>query len=207
MGLDPAMSGKTAMVVYAVNRETNKRYVLDVHNMSESTPQKIDSLIKEWVIEYNPQELRIEINAYQKAFSLDNELRMWLASRGTALREHFTSKNKWDVNFGVAAMSSLFGSMRDGKYNKDNLIELPDNSNEHVKALVNQLITWKADTKGPTDCVMALWFCEIRAKELIQQSNFRTAHANNKWATRRNVAMQGVVNLDEMAMESLSGLY
>jgi hypothetical protein len=207
MGLDPAMSGKTAMVVYAINRETNKRYVLDVHNMAESTPQKIDSLIKEWVVEYNPQELRIEINAYQKAFSLDNDLRMWLASRGTALREHFTSKNKWDVNFGVAAMSSLFGSMRDGKFNKDNLIELPDNSNEHVKALVNQLITWKADTKGPTDCVMALWFCEIRAKELIQQSNFRTAHANNKWATRRNVAMQGVVNLDEMAMESLSGLY
>ena len=207
MGLDPAMSGKTAMVVYAVNRETNKRYVLDVHNMAESTPQKIDSLIKEWVEEYKPQELRIEINAYQKAFSLDNELRMWLASRGTALREHFTSKNKWDVNFGVAAMSSLFGSMRDGKYNRDNLIELPDNSNEHVKALVNQLITWKADTKGPTDCVMALWFCEIRAKELIQQSNFRTAHANNKWATRRNVAMQGIVNLDEMAMETLSGLY
>ena len=207
MGLDPAMSGKTAMVVYAINRETNKRYVLDVHNMAESTPQKIDSLIKEWVEEYKPQELRIEINAYQKAFSLDNELRMWLASRGTALREHFTSKNKWDVNFGVAAMSSLFGSMRDGKYNRDNLIELPDNSNEHVKALVNQLITWKADTKGPTDCVMALWFCEIRAKELIQQSNFRTAHANNKWATRRNVAMQGIVNLDEMAMESLSGLY
>ena len=207
MGLDPAMSGKTAMVVYAINRETNKRYVLDVHNMAESTPQKIDSLIKEWVEEYKPQELRIEINAYQKAFSLDNELRMWLASRGTALREHFTSKNKWDVNFGVAAMSSLFGSMREGKYNKDNLIELPDNSNEHVKALVNQLITWKADTKGPTDCVMALWFCEIRAKELIQQSNFRTAHANNKWATRRNVAMQGIVNLDEMAMETLSGLY
>jgi len=207
MGLDPAMSGKTAMVVYAINRETNKRYVLDVHNMAESTPQKIDSLIKEWVEEYKPQELRIEINAYQKAFSLDDQLRMWLASRGTALREHFTSKNKWDVNFGVAAMSSLFGSMREGKFNKDNLIELPDNSNEHVKALVNQLITWKADTKGPTDCVMALWFCEIRAKELIQQSNFRTAHANNKWATRRNVAMQGIVNLDEMAMESLSGLY
>ena len=207
MGLDPAMSGKTAMVVYAVNRETNKRYVLDVHNMAESTPQKIDSLIKEWVEEYKPQELRIEINAYQKAFSLDDQLRQWLASRGTALREHFTSKNKWDVNFGVAAMSSLFGSMREGKFNQDNLIEIPDNSNEHVKALVNQLITWKADTKGPTDCVMALWFCEIRAKELIQQSNFKTAHANNKWATRRNVAMQGIVNLDEMAMESLSGLY
>jgi hypothetical protein len=97
--------------------------------------------------------------------------------------------------------------MREGKFNRDNLIEIPDNSNEHVKALVNQLITWKADTKGPTDCVMALWFCEIRAKELIQQSTFRTSHVTNKWATRRNIAQQGIVNLDEMAMESLSGLY
>ena len=207
LGLDPAMSGKTAMVAYAFNKDTHKRYILDVYNMHESTPQKIDFLIKDWVETYRPQELRIEINAYQKSFSLDTDLRMWLGSRGCALREHFTSKNKWDVNFGVAAMSSLFGSMRDGKFQHDNLIELPDNSNEHVKALVNQLITWKADTRGPTDCVMALWFCEIRAKEMIQSSRSQVSHVKNKWATRRNVSMQGIVNLDEMAMETLSGLY
>jgi hypothetical protein len=201
MGLDPAMAGKTAAVMYAVNRETHKRYVLDVHNMSDPTPQKIRALIEEWVTVYRPQELRIEINAFQKAFALDDDLRQWLASRGTALREHFTGKNKWDVGFGVASMSSLFGSMRDGKFNKDNLIELPDNSNEHVKALVNQLITWKADTRGATDCVMALWFCEIRAKELILQSSRITSHIGNRYATRRNLAQQGIVNLDELAME------
>jgi hypothetical protein len=201
MGLDPAMSGKTAAIMYAFNRDTHKRYVLDVHNMSDPTPQKIRALIEDWVITYRPLELRIEINAFQKAFSLDDDLRQWLASRGTALREHFTGKNKWDVGFGVASMSTLFGSMRDGKFNKDNLIELPDNSNEHVKALVNQLITWKPDTKGATDCVMALWFCEIRVKELIQQSHVISSHAGNRFATRRNVARQGVVNLDELAME------
>jgi hypothetical protein len=201
MGLDPAMSGKTAAIMYAFNRDTHKRYVLDVHNMSDPTPQKIRALIEDWVITYRPLELRIEINAFQKAFSLDDDLRQWLASRGTALREHFTGKNKWDVGFGVASMSTLFGSMRDGKFNKDNLIELPDNSNEHVKALVNQLITWKPDTKGATDCVMALWFCEIRVKELIQQSHVISSHAGNRFATRRNVARQGVINLDELAME------
>ena len=207
MGLDPAMSGKTAAVVYAVNRQTHKRYILDVHNMSDPTPQKVDSLIKEWVKEYKPLELRIEINAFQKYYTLDIDFRQWLASHGTALREHFTSKNKWDVGFGVAAMSPLFGSMRDGKFNGDNLIELPDNSNEHVKALVNQLITWKPDTKGPTDCVMALWFCEIRARELIMQANSQQMHVNNKWATRRNVAQRAVVNLDEIAAEQMSALY
>ncbi len=207
MGIDPAMSGKTAAVIYAVNRITHKRYVLDVHNMTDPTPQKIDALIKEWVTIYKPLELRVEINAYQKSFSLDTDFRQWLASHGTALREHWTSKNKWDVGFGVAAMSPLFGSMRDGKFNGDNLIELPDNSNEHVKALVNQLITWKPDTKGPTDCVMALWFCELRAKELILQATRQSSHANNKWATRRNVAQRGIVNLDEYAMEQLAGHY
>ena len=201
MGLDPAMAGKTAAVMYAVNRETHKRYVLDVHNMSDPTPQKIRALIEDWVTIYRPQELRIEINAFQKAFSLDDDLRQWLASRGTALREHFTGKNKWDVGFGVASMSMLFGSMRDGKFNRDNLIELPDNSNEHIKALVNQLITWKPDTRGATDCVMALWFCEIRAKELIQQSSRMISHVHNRYATRRNLAQQGVINLDELAME------
>lgn len=202
MGLDPAMAGNTAAVMYAFNRMTQKRYVLDVFNMSDPTPQKIRSLIEEWVNRYHPQELRIEINAFQKAFSLDNDLRTWLASRGTALREHFTGKNKWDTGFGVAGMSPLFGSIREGKFQNDNLIEIPDNSNEHVKALINQLITWKADTKGKTDCVMALWFCEIRAKELIQQSTFQTLHINNRYATRRNVAQQGVINLDELLAEN-----
>ena len=202
MGIDPAMSGKTATIMYAVNRDTGKRYVLDVYNMQDPTPQKIRSLIEEWVDKYHPLELRVEINAYQKAFALDDDLRQWLASRGTNLREHFTGKNKWDVGFGVASMSGLFGSMRDGKFNRDNLIEIPDNSNEHVKALVNQLITWKPDTKGPTDCVMALWFCEIRAKELIQQSSHRSTHINNRWATRRNTAQRGIMSLNEMISEA-----
>ena len=207
MGFDPAMSGKAAAVMYTVNRESGRRYVLDVHNMSDPTPQKIQALIEDWVTTYHPMELRIEINAYQKAFSLDQDLRQWLAGRGCRLMEHFTGKNKWDVGFGVASMSALFGSMRDGKFVGDNIIELPDNSNEHVKALVNQLITWKPDVKGPTDCVMALWFCEIRAKEIVQQGMNLTSHARNRWATKRNVAQQGLVNLDELAMEAHAALY
>jgi hypothetical protein len=207
MGFDPAMSGKAAAVMYSVNRESGRRYILDVFNMVEPTPQKIRSLIEDWVNEYHPMEIRIEINAYQKAFSLDEELRQWLAGRGTRLMEHFTGKNKWDVGFGVAGMSPLFGSMREGKFNGDNLIELPDNSNEHVKALVNQLITWKADTKGPTDCVMALWFCELRAKEIILQGQRQVSHATNRWATRRNLSQQGIINLDEMAMEQHASYY
>lgn len=202
MGLDPAMSGKTAGIVYALDRQSGNRMVIDAYNMADPTPQKIRALIEDWVVKYRPMELRIEINAFQKAFSLDEELRNWLAARGTQLREHFTGKNKWDVNFGVASMSGLFGTVRDGKHQRDNLISIPSHeNNEHIKALINQLITWKPDTRNPTDLVMALWFCEIRAQEMMRQGSFLQTHANNKWSTRKNKFDRGVINLDDLATE------
>lgn len=208
MGLDPAMTGNTAAIMYAYDRLSGNRMVLDAHNMTEPTPQKIRGLIENWVQIYQPTELRIEINAFQKAFALDEELRNWLASRGCQLKEHYTGRNKWDVGFGVAAMSSLFGTVREGKHQKDNLLSLPNHeNNEHVKALINQLITWKPDTKGKTDLVMALWFCEIRAQELVRQGAYQQTHMSNRWATRRNRYGQGVVNLDEYAFDNSVQIY
>ena len=201
IGMDPAMTGKTAFVAYAIERQSGKRLVLDVHNMSDPTPQKIRDQIENWVNRYNPMELIVEINAHQKAYALDAELNSWLAEHGVRMKEHFTGKNKWDTNFGVAGMSGLFGHMRDGKPQKADLIELPDATNEHVKALIQQLITWKADTRNATDCVMALWFCEIRAKELISRNNHRMTHIPNRWATRANLDRRGVISLNDAFTE------
>jgi hypothetical protein len=103
------------------------------------------------------------------------DLRNYLASYGCQLNSHFTGKNKWDTSFGVASMSSLFGTIHDGRYQDNGLIELPSNEgSEGLKSLVQQLITWKPDTKNPTDCVMALWFAIIRIRELMQQSSARS---------------------------------
>jgi hypothetical protein len=60
--------------------------------MTEPTPQKIRATIEELVIKYKPQEFRVEINAHQKAYSLDDELRNWLAGYGVRLDAHFTGK-------------------------------------------------------------------------------------------------------------------
>ncbi len=201
LGFDPAMAGHAAMVAYAIERESGERMVLDVYNMADPTPQKIRALMEDWVLKFRPIELRVEINAHQKAYSLDEDLRMWMANRGVQMREHFTGKNKWDVSFGVASMSNLFGTMRDGKFIGGNLITLPDASNEHIKALINQLITWKPDTKNKTDVVMALWFCEIRAKELVQSSMNRVHHMNSRYATRKNMSQRAVIDLDELAAD------
>ena len=198
IGLDPAMSGATAAVVATLNRADNRIYILDCANMTDPTPMKIRALIEEWVERYRPQELRIEINAHQKAYALDDDLRNWLAQYGTQLNSHFTGKNKWDVGFGVASMASLFGTTRDGRFQDNNIIELPSNEgSEGLKALTQQLITWKPDTRNPTDTVMALWFAIIRIRELMQQSSKIGGYQNNRWATRAQKYSRGSINLDE----------
>jgi hypothetical protein len=198
MGLDPAMSGNTAAVIMTVDRMTRKRYILDVENMQDPTPQKIQQLIQDWVERYKPNELRIETNAHQKAYALDENLRQYLASTGVKFSSQFTGKNKWDSNFGVAAMSDLFGTMRDGAHQDDNLIELPSQEgSEGIKALIQQLITWKPDTKGKTDCVMALWFCELRAREVISVNNIRQSYTDNRWATKRQMQKRYIVDVNE----------
>jgi hypothetical protein len=198
IGLDPAMAGATGAVVATYNRSDGKIYVLDCINMTEPTPAKIQDLIEEWVEKYRPQELRIEINAHQKAYALDENLRNFLASYGCQLNSHFTGKNKWDTSFGVASMAMLFGNTRDGRFQDNNLIELPSNEgSEGLKTLVQELITWKPDTKNPTDCVMALWFAVIRIRELMQQSTRIGQYQNNRWATRAQMAGRGSIQLDE----------
>lgn len=202
IGFDPAMSGKSGFICYAVERQTGQRLVLDCYNMADSTPQKIRALIEEWVVRYRPMEIIVEINAHQKSYALDTELNQWLTNNGVRMKPHFTGKNKWDTSFGVAALSGLFGSVREGKFQDDNMIGLPSHEgNEHFKALINQLITWKPDTKNATDLLMALWFCEIRAREIILQNSFKQTHLHNRWATSINSSNRGVVNLDELATE------
>jgi hypothetical protein len=208
IGLDPAMTGNTAAVAVTYNRSDSKIYILDAVNMTDPSPMKIQNLIEEWVEKYKPQELRIEINAHQKAYALDDNLRNYLAAYGCQLNSHFTGKNKWDTSFGVASMSSLFGSLRDGRFQDNNIIELPSNEgSEGLKALVQQLITWKPDTRNPTDCVMALWFAIIRIRELMQQNSTSAKWMQNRWATRYQKQNRGTINLDDAIAEQWTEIY
>ena len=208
IGLDPAIAGATAAVAVTYNKADGKIYVLDCANMTEPTPFKIRELIEEWVQRFKPQELRIEINAHQKAYALDDELRNWLAAHGCQLNSHFTGKNKWDTSFGVASMAALFGNLRDGRFQDNNLIELPSNEgSEGLKALVQQLITWKPETRNATDCVMALWFAVIKVRELMQKSSGLTSYTNNRWATRRQMQGRYTINLDDAIAEQWQDTY
>jgi len=208
IGFDPAMAGHSAFVVINYNALDGNIYVLDCVNMSEPTPQKIRNTIEELVQRYRPNELRVEINAHQKGYALDDDLRNWLAQYGCDLKPHFTGKNKWDTNLGVASMSNFFGTLREGKFQNNNSIEFPStDGSEGMKALLQQLMTWKPNTKGKTDCVMALWFAVLRVQELMQAASFTNRYKENRWATKAQLSKRQSVNLDAAFQEQWQDMY
>lgn len=209
IGIDPAMAGETAAVAYAVDRRTHKRYVMDVHIMKAPTPAAIRDLIKTWADIYHPHTVIVESNAFQLFLTKDEEITRFLSTRGISYRPHYTGSNKQDPEFGVASLAPLFGSKtnREGqvtaKHSGDNLLELPDTSrSESVKKLIEQLITWQPGVRGSKlkmDAVMALWFCEIVARETIQQSSGVSLFMTNEYASRVDVESRFAINLDELA--------
>ncbi len=202
-GMDPAIVGDTAAICYAIDRATSKRYIVDALKITRPSPQQIRDIILNWTSLYSPSEWIIEKNAFQAFLTQDEGIRQHLATRGVLLKEHHTGSNKWDSGFGVASMATLFGTKQhDGKHHRDNLIHLPSDQAENVKALIEQLITWTPTTKGKTDMVMALWFCEIRAREMLNYGQYATHHLKNPFLTSAEKRKRVVVNIDEMLAQA-----
>jgi hypothetical protein len=197
--MDPAMSGDTFSVVYAGDKTTQKRYILEASRMPAPTPQRIRELIFSWTEKYNPKVWVIEKNAFQLFLTMDEEINKFLASRGIRLVQHYTGANKMDAEFGVASMAPLFGSVdKAGKHMGNNLLDLPRTDNENIKALIEQLITWAPGTKNKQDGPMALWFAETQMRDYINQSGaYGATWVKNPFATRNDIARRKVVNLEE----------
>jgi hypothetical protein len=200
-GFDPAMTGNSASVIMGVDRNTGERWILDVWTKGNLKPDDIFDKIKELTVKYNVMEWRIEKNAMNLMVTQNRDIRNFLASRGCILKEHYTGNNKWDADFGVASMSTLF----DGWESKKALIHLPSrSSDEGVKALIEQLTTWEplppgVKTKKKTDCVMALWFAEIRAREIVNEVN-NVFHVDNPYQSPRDQSRSVTVDLDLMGV-------
>lgn len=208
--MDPAMAGDTAAVAYAVDRETHKRYVLDVKIITAPTPLRLRELIYQWTELFKPNEWVIESNAFQLFLTQDEEIRRFLATKGIPLKGHFTGSQKVDPEFGVASLQPLFGTKevkgenQGYKHSGDNLIELPDISvAEDVKALIEQLVVWDPNVKPKhrkQDAVMALWFAEIRAREVLSvASRGEQWFGSNPFTSTRDSEKRMVIALDEMA--------
>lgn len=191
-GVDPATTGGTAMVIMGADPETMKRYVLDVFYERDVHAEKLIKTMKDLTEKYGVKEWRVERNAFQRFLTQLESLRDYMNARGVILTEHMTTQyTKWDEDWGVTTLIPLFMSCvepdRNGiliprvKKNAEGLdqggylIELPTprgnrgQGHEGVKALVTQLKTWEPELSKhtPTDCVMALWFAEIAAREFL----------------------------------------
>lgn len=205
-GFDPAITGHSAAVVMAVDRQSGVRWVMDVWTQSHLKPEDIFDKIKDWTVKYRMNEWRIEKNAMNMMVSQSRPLKEFLAQRGCVLKEHFTGSNKWDEDFGVASMSVLF----DNWESKRQLIRLPSRSSEGVKALIEQLTTWEPQAPGSRskkkiDCVMALWFAEIRARELMMDVAENEFHIDTEWTSERDRTKQIVIDLDYAANFDTNG--
>jgi len=177
-GCDPAIKGNAGLIVVAVDRQTNKRYVLNAWNLKAPTSRELQDKMKEVTEHYGVNEWRVEKTGLLQFFTQDTSFRMWFTTRGVRFTEHLTGANKWDAGFGVSSIAPLFGEF-DKSWDNPNgewreiapaLIELPRPNKDGVKALVHQLITWTPEldpNKVPCDMVMALWFAEVGAREYL----------------------------------------
>ena len=177
-GCDPAIKGRAGLIVYAVDRTTQKRYVLNAWNIKAPTSSELQQKMKEVTDHYGVNEWRVEKTGLLQFFTQDTSFRTWFTTRGVRFTEHMTGANKWDAGFGVSSIASLFGEY-DKAWDDPNgnwreitppLIELPRPNSDGVKALVHQLITWTPEldpNKVPCDMVMALWFAEVGAREYL----------------------------------------
>lgn len=207
--MDPAMSGDTAAVAYAVDRRTRKRYVLDVNVMTGPTPAKIRELIQEWTEVYAPHEWVVESNAFQLFLTQDEEIQHYLANKGIPMVSHYTGRNKTDPEFGVASLAPLFGSAeRDDLGHRihkgDNLISLPSTSHcAGSRMLCDQLVVWDPNVSPKhrkQDTIMALWFAELRARRVLNQTREQQQHFySSPFTPQRDVDRQAVVSLDQWA--------
>ena len=84
-------------------------------------------------------------------------------------------------------------------------IELPSTQSFGVKKLVEELITLSPDVKTKhrvQDTVMALWFAETRAREVVQSISNRSYYGKaSGFLSERDKERRFVVNLDEVQQE------
>lgn len=205
--LDPAIAGTTACVAMSVDRQSGKRWVLDVEEISNPTPAQIRDLIERFTDKYTPSKFVIETNAFQGFLAQDEDLLKFFANRGVVMVPHVTQRNKVDEDMGVAAMAPLFGSVapysngNPGQVHQgDNLMELPSTLQAGPKSLVEQLIVWTPTikkTRRRDDAVMALWMAVFHTNDYVntgRRGNF-SHFMKNPYLSERDKARQVVVNL------------
>jgi hypothetical protein len=135
-----------------------------------------------------------------------------LQARGCRLTPHFTGAEKVDPDFGVMSLAPLFESTGTPplkgngpwqRVDEGDLIELPDDRTAAwVGQLVGQLVAWEQSglsVSQKTDLVMALWFCDLAFKRILDKSRgAKSTHMSNPWIPQDRARERGTVNLADL---------
>lgn len=166
-GLDPAGAGEqagyTAMALWGVDLTTGHRYLVDLVNVKQMKAPQLRDQIFDWADRYPLRELRVESNGLQsQLIQYNEEITLRLTNRGVRVVPHITTKhNKWDPNFGVESMATLY---------HNRMVHLPTKdvaSRNRIRPLVEQLLSFPMGRVS--DLVMATWFAELGAKDVFQR--------------------------------------
>jgi hypothetical protein len=203
--IDPAGTGMAFILVYAVDRQTKRRWVLNAWIATDTVPKWYQDKIKEITPAYGVMEWVIEKQGYSNWIYHDETIMQFCRERGVKISAHYTGAgNKVDPDFGVASMSPLFGTIEkapDGRevYQRDGLIDIPDpDYSPGIKALIEQLITWGPGVSGAKlrqDGPMALWFAETIGRRIaLNEGKPLSTHVQkNRYLSRRAQERQYVI--------------
>lgn len=168
-GLDPAgagaQAGFTAFVLLAVDLESGRRVLVDLVNAKQMKAPQLRDQIFDWADRYPLRELRVEANGLQSQLvQFNEEIMARMTSRGVRVVPHITTgHNKWDPQFGVESMATMFVNRQ---------ISLPTQdvaSRNRIRPLVEQLLAFPMG--AVTDLVMALWFADLGCREVFRRSS------------------------------------
>ena len=215
LAIDPAGTGNAFLLALSADRVKRERWVMNAWMGTNTKPSWYADMIEQIVPAYEIHEIVIETNAYASWLMHDERITRFCRDRGVRLMPHFTQHNKVDPDFGVATMSTLFGSTRrqdDGHGNAtgqerhagDNVIHLPDpDASPGVKALIDQLLTWLPGKRGGVlrqDGPMALWFAELRARAyLLGNDGPPQTHIKNKYLSPRRARHRATIPIGYFA--------
>lgn len=169
LGLDPAganaQAGYTAMVVMALDLESQKRHLVDLVNVKSMKAPQVLEQIMQFADQYPLRELRVEVNGLQaQLYQYNEELNAKLVSKGVKLQPHVTHKgNKWDPQWGVEAMATLFHNQ---------MISTPwadVATRKKFRELEQQLLQVPMNLNSktaPSDLVMAMWFAALGCRDI-----------------------------------------
>lgn len=210
-GLDPSIKGFAGIVIGAVDRDTQRRYILDCRNWKAPTATELKEYMKQKTLELGIHEWVVEKTGLLQFFTQDESLRLWFASHGVKFTEHNTGANKWHEGFGVSSMAALLGEydkpednpLGDWRQITPPLIEFPRVISDSMKALIHQLITWTPEldpNKVPCDMVMALWFFHVGAMRHLgvgQSGKPLSLTRGNKFTSPRSRVQRGTVRISD----------